>query len=783
MEDRFGLGHSISAPPKALSGLFFGVKEDPRTGRPIEVTHITMGATTLTKEEIEQYEKQRKFKVEKDFRQALFQGLFDPGRSYDRSKAEQDAMLKRLAPTVEKLRKEGKLKGLSAQQITDYSYKVALERYSIGTMKESFDDAKEWTVNFLSSLKKGAFDTDKATDELWKRVGVIGYDVPFIGKLTVADIRTFDWAGSLQIDNLIKEIKNIDYGKIAEGLVSSIAPEGGWADKGMEAFTEGCSMITGACSLAASSGLASVASGLGAVSSFLAAAAPWVAVAMLLIAIGEMIYGSWAEDKTAASEAYKATGKIFRQIHDAVGASSGTSANEGTVNLRIIEMAAYATTARKKTGKSDLKMLWGNNVDPREWGGVNGCWADGSQRTRFGGNHHFGRPRPSHFKNRKRMAVCLRDFASGVLSYLKQFNTGNLSVDMSDRRIAFESMCVSIIPNATKYYVGLWTPEKPQPDSAFKVSAVSPVEQQKALKELVKNQPIWIKDKRTRTAISLFNTVIVRDANKDILPSSTLNHVGTFYGEGNTQHEADAAAWGALARSAKRLPANYGFTLWARKGFNFAGIYEVEGEAYGGANLPNFAYGGGPSDPLLLGGAFAKDRLGNEEKGLIVYSRDGGYYKVLVPNNDLSFAVPKDSKPKPIDIIVNNKPTDGPLTKLMRPYAQTIVNFVNKRAEDPKNITISTDTRPVNQSTMSPDQKAAHKAKIDSIAAALLKAKTEGDAKKAQLRADPAAMAQLAARKAEILKAQRKAQPQNKAAAGIIALAAAAAGVYLMTKS
>ena len=743
MEDRFALGKSISAPPaKALSGLFFGVKEDPRNGRPIEVTHITMGATTLTKEEVAAYEKKRKIQVEQDFAYGVLK--YDQGL---------------LSRTAEKLQKEGKLKGLSAQQITDYAYKVALETFSIGTMKESFDDAKEWTANFLSSLKKGAFDTDKATDELWKRVGVIGYDVPFIGKLTVADIRTFDWAGSLQIDNLIKEIKSIDYGKVAEGLVSSIAPEGGWADKGMEAFTEGCSMITGACSLASSSGLASVASGLGAVSSFLAAAAPWVAVAMLLIALGEMIYGSWSEDKTAAGEAYKATNQIFRQIHDAVGASSGTSANEGTVNLRIIEMAAYATSARRKTGKSDLTMLWGNNVDPREWGGVNGCWADGSQRTRLGGNHYFGRPVPSHFRKRMKMAVAVRDFASGVLSYLKQFSTGNLSVDMSDRRIAFESMCVSIIPNATKYYVGLWTPEKPQPGSAFKLSSVSPVEQQKALKELVKNQPIWIKDKRTRTAISLFKTVIVRDANKAIMQSSTLNHVGTFYGEGNTQQEADAAAWGALARSAKRLPADYGFTLWARKGLNYTTIYEVEGEAYGGAPISSITYGGGPSDPLLLGGTFVKDKPGYEAKGLIAYSRDGGY-KILVPK-DLSI--------------------ESPLTKLMRPYAQTIVNFVNKRAPDPQNITISTDTRPVNNPAKT--DPAAAKAKMDSVKNALLKAKAEADAKKAQLRADPAAMAQLAARKAEILKAQGKAQPQNKAAGGIIALAVAAAGVYLITKS
>ena len=724
MENRFALGRSISAPPaKALSGLFFGVKEDPRNGRPIEVTHITMGATTLTKEEVEKYERERKRKVEFDFR-SPFTGA-NP--------------LQRIENAKKKLQKEGKLTGLSPKQIENYAYKVALETYSIGTMKESFDDAKEWTANFLSSLKKGAFDTDKATDELWKRVGVIGYDVPFIGKLTVADIRTFDWAGSLQVDNLIKEIKSIDYGKVAEGLVASIAPEGGWADKGMEAFTEGCSMITGACSLASSSGLASVASGLGAVSSFLAAAAPWIAVAMLLIAIGEMIYGEWSEDKEYAKEANKAKNKIFSQIHDALGASSGTSANEGTVNLRIMEMAAYATSARKKTGASGLKMLNLYDVDPKELAGSQGCWADGSQAKRRGASFIYGDAKPSHFKKRKIVAVALRDFANGLLSYLKQFSTGNLSVDMSDRRIAFESMCVSIIPNATKYYVGLWTPEKPQPGSAFKLSSISPVEQQKALKELVKNQPVWLKDKKTRTAIALFNTAIVRDANKDILPSSTLNYVGTFYGEGNTQHEADAAAWGALARSAKRLTANYGFTLWARKGFNFAGIYEVEGEAYGGANLPNFAYGGGPSDTLLLGGAFAKDRLGNEEKGLIVYSRDGGYYKVLVPNNDLSFAVPKDAKTKPIDIIVNNKPTDGPLTKLMRPYAQTIVNFVNKRAPDPQNITISTDTRPVKN--LAKTDPAVQKAKIDAIKDALLKAKEEGEAKKAQLRADPGAWA------------------------------------------
>lgn len=753
MEDRFGLGRSISAPsPKALSGLFFGVKEDPRNGRPIEITHVTMGATTLTKEEVEKYEKKRKEKVEADFLSILV---------HDKAT---------IPLTKEKLRKAGKLKGLSPAAADAYAYKVALEKYSIETMKESFEDAKEWTANFLSSLKKGAFDTDKATNDLWQRVGVIGYDVPFIGKLTVADIRTFDWAGSLQIDNLIKQIKDIDYGKVASELVSSIAPEGGWADKGMEAFTQGCSMITSACSVASSAGLASVASGLGAVSTFLAAAAPWIAVAMLLVAIGEMIYGSWAEDKTAAQEASKQTTKILSNIYDALGASGGTSANEGTVALRIFEMAAYATSARRKTGTSSLKMLNLHDVDPRHRAGVNGCWADGSQAKRRGASFIYGDAKPSHFKKRKIVAVCLRDFASGVLSYLKQFNTGNFTVDMSDRRIAFEAMCVSIIPNATKYSVGLWPPEKPMPGSAFKVSTISPAEQQKILKDLVKNQPAWLNGKKTRTAISLFKAVIVRDANKAIMQSSTITHTGTFYGEGNSQQEADAAAMASLSRAVGTLSPSYGFALWARKGLNYTSIYEVEGTSYGGLPFTSKGSGGGPADPILLGGTFIPGKPGWEYSGLIAFSRDGKY-KVFMPRDLSSSAMSTDTKASKAGVDTLAAPSDGALTKVMRPYAQTIVNFVNKRAPDPEKIDISTSASKVRI------DKEASKAKVDAVKEALLKAKSAGDARKAQLAADPAARAQLEARKAELARAQ------NKAPTGLIALAAAAAGVYLMTKA
>ena len=80
------------------------------------------------------------------------------------------------------------------------------------------------------------------------------------------------------------------------------------------------------------------------------------------------------------------------------------------------------------------------------------------------------------------------------------------------------------------------------------------------------------------------------------------------------------------------------------------------------------------------------------------------------------------------------------------------------------------------------------KARLEATKAAFSQAKAAGDLKKAQLAADPAAMAQLAARKAELLKAkigeasQTAEAPKKSGAGGMIALAAAGLGAYFMLK-
>jgi hypothetical protein len=80
------------------------------------------------------------------------------------------------------------------------------------------------------------------------------------------------------------------------------------------------------------------------------------------------------------------------------------------------------------------------------------------------------------------------------------------------------------------------------------------------------------------------------------------------------------------------------------------------------------------------------------------------------------------------------------------------------------------------------------KARLEATKAALLQAKAAGDLKKAQLRADPAAMAQLAERKAELLRAKTGGAPVEQQApaksgvVGIAALAAAGLGAYFMLK-
>ena len=80
------------------------------------------------------------------------------------------------------------------------------------------------------------------------------------------------------------------------------------------------------------------------------------------------------------------------------------------------------------------------------------------------------------------------------------------------------------------------------------------------------------------------------------------------------------------------------------------------------------------------------------------------------------------------------------------------------------------------------------KARLEATKAAFSQAKAAGDLKKAQLAADPVAMAQLAERKAELLRAktgessQPAEAPKKSGAGGMIALAAAGLGAYFMLK-
>jgi hypothetical protein len=80
------------------------------------------------------------------------------------------------------------------------------------------------------------------------------------------------------------------------------------------------------------------------------------------------------------------------------------------------------------------------------------------------------------------------------------------------------------------------------------------------------------------------------------------------------------------------------------------------------------------------------------------------------------------------------------------------------------------------------------KARLEATKAAFSQAKAAGDLKKAQMAADPVAMAQLAERKAELLRAktgetsQPAEAPKKSGVGGIAALAAAGLGAYFMLK-
>ncbi len=577
----------------------------------------------------------------------------------------------RYSTALAALERDGKLP--SAGDVIGAINKYAFEEYSIDTLRDKFDEAKEWSSRLIAAVKGNAFNTDDAVQQLWQRTGVIGFDIPIVGTLTLSDIRAFDWSASLRVSNLIDQIKKIDFQDVSNGILSTFAPEGGYADKGMQMLQKTGEIIASVSNLASSFGATALQVGLEGIGQILSAAAPWISIALALVALGEFIYGWYTEDKDAAAAAGEATKGIIKLVCDAVGASSGTSANEGTVALRIYEMAAYATPIRTKLNKPNCTNGAYGNIDPKRLAGSNGCWASGDQSERPGAVTLFGRSVPSEWKNRRKMAEYTRDFANSVLSQLTQYNTGNLTVDASDRRIAFEFLCTSLIPNATQYSKGLWPPENPLPGSAFKKSVISAQQSQAMLRQKIDSQKAWLSSSTCRTAILLFKaTPSLPAGSGPIDPNTSFTLVGKYYGEGGNQAEADEAAIRLLNASAKTLPNNYGITLWAKKGSNRVTLYEVGGTAYGGSPYEAVRTGGTPALPVLLAGDYS-NTPGNQHVNVIVYPR------TQTTNG------PQRWGPAMVSAAFFQSKGDTRVVSVLCPLAQAAVDFVNKRTVEGAN--------------------------------------------------------------------------------------------------
>ena len=672
-----------------------------------------MGATTLTEEEVQRYAKNREDSLLSDWALGLMAvrstakfprtlnadgvekllrsipqnirekaedriRIMNSGRSRtgDDSPAVYEAASEfsgRYSTAMAVLERDGKLP--SAGDVIGAISKYAFEKYSIDSLREKFDDAKEWSSRLIEVIKGNAFNTDDAVQQLWQRTGVIGFDIPIVGTLTLSDIRAFDWSASLRVPNLIDQIKKIDFEQVSSGILSTFAPEGGYADKGMQMLQKTGEIISSVSNLASTFGATALQVGLEGIGQILASAAPWIAVALALIALGEFVYGWYTEDAEAAKEAGEATKAIIKLVCDAVGASSGTSANEGTVALRIYEMAAYATPIRTKLNKPNCTNGAYGNIDPKRLAGSNGCWASGDQSERPGAVTLFGRSVPSEWRNRRKMAEYTRDFANSVLSQLTQYNTGNFTVDASDRRIAFEFLCTSLIPNATQYSKGLWPPENPLPGSAFKKSVISAQESQTLLRKKIESQKAWLSSPTCRTALLLFKATPSLPASSErIDPNTAFTLVGKYYGEGANQAEADQAAIRLLNESAKTLPNNYGITLWAKKGSNRVTLYEVGGTAYGGSPYEQVRTGGTPAQPVLVSGDYS-NAPGNQQVNVIQYPdfrTQGG-------------SGPQRWGPALVSAAFFQSAGDTRVVRVLCPLAQAAVDFVNKRTVEGTN--------------------------------------------------------------------------------------------------
>ena len=324
----------------------------------------------------------------------------------------------------------------------------AFSLYSVDCAKPDFDLYKAFTGKYLkqvANLSAGGV-IEGASTELQRRVEFYPLDVPFFGTLTLNDVKL----NKLSIDSVIQTVDNLKWEDVSRSAIATFAPRGGFADTGMKCVQIASDVATSVATAASTFGAVGLSAGI---STALAAIIPWVLAAIALIAIGEYLYGwlSGADDEEKQQEQYsrasaEADALSLEIVNLLFEDRVDTNAMAGVINLRCCEMAAYGSTIRDGLWRDCAYITGASSTLAEFTGDPNAVFSNGAT-----GRLYSVRQWSAYGKNRKAAAMQKVKYLRSLLSYLQGFEA------MGDRRIAFEYLGMTLMPNSNAFSRGLWS--------------------------------------------------------------------------------------------------------------------------------------------------------------------------------------------------------------------------------------------------------------------------------------------------------------------------------------
>jgi hypothetical protein len=448
MNDRFGLDSRIITPYSPLAGMGFV----PR----------------LTKTEIDALEAKKIADMSAD--------LFNEPKAPTGLGGLWDIVTNDYHDDVEKFRKrrDGYLNQAKAELGGDAPIAVLKERafasFSIDKAFPDFDRYQKFTTKYLQQIKTLTANgvMDSAANLIRQRVETFPLDIPFFGQLSIYDIKLDNM---LSMDNLIDTVKNTNWTDVSKAAISTFAPANGYANYGMKALDTAVGIANNVATLSSTMGAIGFSAGLSAV---VASVIPWVLAAIVLIAIGEKLWGwlSGSDEEDAQEAKYEEATAMGNQLHAQIEELllldlKDTNFNRYTVKMRLNEMSAYGSAVRDSLWK-DCKAITRADTTPTAY-----C-SDPLALRSDGTNTAFVpiRAYSSKGETKKRIMTFKVEYLKSVIQYLSAME------EIGDRRLAFEYLGMTTLPNSVAFSRGLWSSDsyKSEPLKLFKPAARSKAE-------------------------------------------------------------------------------------------------------------------------------------------------------------------------------------------------------------------------------------------------------------------------------------------------------------------